>query len=178
MSLKNCSIGVFLALILGEAAQGATVSFVVIETGLREETPTIASSRLWEDALLGAFFDSGHIVSNTPIQRISVKPPKNLPDEARVSLDDALEGGAEFFILAVLDYQNPVRTGGGALPKPNNVSLRLFKTTPYRFLFSMEYSPDKLSIGEGSPGEGRTTDKDELATAMGAARAIAKHLKD
>ncbi|GHV78566.1 hypothetical protein AGMMS49944_03570 [Spirochaetia bacterium] len=166
MSLKNCSIGVFLALVLGVSAQGATVSFVVLETGLRQEMPTIASSRLWEDALLGVFFDNGHIVSNTPIQRVSEKPPKNLPDEARISLDDALEGGANFFVLAVLDYQNPLRTGG-ALPKPYNVSLRLFKTAPYRFLYSMEYSPEKL-----------TTDKDELAAAMGAARAIARHLKD
>jgi hypothetical protein len=174
MSLKNCSIGIFLALVLGVSAQGATVSFVVLETGLREETPTIASSRLWEDALLGAFFESGHIISNTPIQRIAEKPPKNLPDEARVSLDDALEGGAEFFILAVLDYQNPLRAGGGP-PKPHNISLRLFKTNPYRFLFSMEYTPDKLSADGESV---RTTDKDELAAAMGAAKAIAKHLKD
>jgi hypothetical protein len=168
--LKNWSIGAVLALVLGVSAQGATVSFVVIETGLREEMPPLASSRLWEDALLGVFFDSGHIVSNTPIRRIPEKPPKNLPDEARVSLDDALEGGAEFFILAVLDYQNSLRTGG-AFPKPNNVSLRLFKTAPYRFLFSMEYSPDKLNFGEGP-------DKDELATAVGAARAIVKHLND
>jgi hypothetical protein len=126
---------------------------------------------------LGVFFDSGHIVSNSPIQRVSERPPKNLPDEARVSLDGALESGAEFFILAVLDYQNPLRTGGAPL-KPNNVSLRLFKTAPYRFLFSMEYSPDKLNRGEVSVKEGRTTDKDELAAAMGAARAIARHLKD
>jgi hypothetical protein len=118
------------------------------------------------------FFDSGHIVSNTPIQRVSEKPPKNLPDQARVSLDSALEGGAEFFILAVLDYQNPLRTGGAPL-KPYNVSLRLFKTAPYRFLFSMEYGADKLSAGEGFPA-----DKNELAAAMGAAKAIARHLKD
>ncbi|GHV74212.1 hypothetical protein AGMMS49940_15140 [Spirochaetia bacterium] len=97
-----------------------------------------------------------------PIQRVSEKPPKNLPDEARISLDDALEGGADFFVLAVLDYQNPLRTSG-APPKPYNVSLRLFKTAPYRFLYSMEYNP---------------ADKDELAAAMGAARAIARHLKD
>ncbi|GHV31534.1 hypothetical protein AGMMS4952_20450 [Spirochaetia bacterium] len=182
MSLKNCSIGVFLALALGVSAQGATVSFVVIETGLREETPPIASSRLWEDALLGVFFDSGHIVSNTPIRRIPEKPPKNLPDEARVSLDSALEGGADFFILAMLDYQNPLRTGE-ALPKPQNVSIRLFKTEPYRFLFSMEYNLDKRNTGEGPFKEGsvnnaRTADKDELTGAMDAARAMAKHLKD
>jgi hypothetical protein len=110
---------------------------------------------------LGVFFETGHIVSNTPIRRISEKPPMNLPDEARISLGEALEGGAEFFILAVLDYQTPLR---GVPPKPRSVSLRLFKTDPCRFLFSQEYQPGK--------------DADELAKAMSAARAIARHMKD
>jgi hypothetical protein len=167
MRLKNFSILAFFVLILTVSAQGATVSFMVIETGLVEETPVIESSRLWEDALLDVFFDTGHIVSNTPIVRISEKPQKNLPDEARISLDEAAEGGAEFFVVAVLDYQN----SPGAellLLKPRSVSLRLFKTEPYRFLYSEEYAPIEIRI----------TDSAEMANAMSAARKMAAYLKN
>ncbi|MFP3043024.1 hypothetical protein LQZ19_14510 [Treponema primitia] len=168
MFIKNISIVAFLTVVLAVSAQGATVSFMVIETGLKAETPAIESSRLWEDALLGVFFDTGHIVSNTPILRVSEKPQKNLPDEAKASLGEALDGGADFFILAVLDYQNQPKTGI-ELPKPRSISIRLFKTEPYRFIFSQEYTP---------AAEIRTTDTDDLASAMRAARAIAAHLKD
>ena len=167
MFLRNRCIGIFLTLVvfvLGMSAHGATVSFMVIETGLKEESTT-ESSRLWEDALLGVFFDTGHIVSNAPILRIAEKPQQNLPDEARVSLYEALEGGAEFFIVAVLDYQNLARPSRD-LPKPRSISLRLFKTEPYRFLFSQEYTPDEVR------------DKNEMANAMNAARILAAHLKD
>jgi hypothetical protein len=143
---------------------------MVIETGLRKEIPAIESSRLWEDALLSVFFDAGHVISNTPIYRIPERPQKNLPDEARLSLGEALEGGAEFFILALLDYQNQSRTGG-ALLKPHTISLRLFKTEPCHFLFSQEYTASDL-------GEGRATNKDEITNARNAARAIASHIHD
>jgi hypothetical protein len=167
MCLKNFSVLAFFALVLTVSAQGATVSFMVIETGLAGETPVIESSRLWEDALLDVFFDTGHIVSNTPILRIAEKPRKSLPDEARTFLGEAAEGGAEFFIVAVLDYRNPP---GAELPgsKPRSVSLRLFKTEPYRFLYSQEYTPAEIRI----------TDAAEMADAMSAARGIAAHLKD
>jgi hypothetical protein len=167
MFLKNFSIVAFFALIVTVSAQGATVSFMVIETGLVEETPVISSSRLWEDALLDVFFDTGHIVSNTPIVRISEKPQKNLPDEARTFLGEAVEAGAEFFIVAVLDYQN---SPGADLfvSKPRSVSLRLFKTEPYRFLYSQEYTPTKIHI----------VDSAEMADAISAVRGIASHLKD
>jgi hypothetical protein len=166
MFLKKVGVGIFFALILAVSAQAATISFMIIETGLKEETPVIESSRIWEDALLDVFFDTGHIVSNSPILRVPEKPQEDLPNEARDSLNEALDGGADFFIVAVLDYQNPPRIGRD-LPKPRGISLRLFKTAPYRFLFSQEY-----------PGQERITMKDEMANAMDAARVIAAHLKD
>jgi hypothetical protein len=167
MFSKRLGIGALLAMALGVCAHGATVSFMVIETGIREEIPTVDSSRLWEYALLDVFFDTGHIVSNAPILRIAEKPEKGLPDEARTSLNDALEGGAEFFVVAVLDYQNPAQ-GGTDRPRPWNISLRVFKTTPYRFLYSREYAARDIRI----PG------KDEVGNAMNVARAIATHLSD
>jgi hypothetical protein len=167
MFLKKTGVVVFLAVVLALGAHAATVSFMVIETGIREDVPVADSSRLWEYALLDAFFDNGHIVSNTPIVRIAERPQKNLPDEARVSLDEALEGGAEFFIVAVLDYQNR-STGGAAQLQPRNVSLRLFQTMPCRFLYSREYASADL----------RAAEKDEASSALNIARAMATHLRD
>jgi hypothetical protein len=167
MFLKKLGLGTFFAIVLAVSAHGATVSFMVIETGIREEVPVADSSRLWEYALLDVFFDTGHIVSNTPILRIAERPQKNLPDEARGSLDEALEGGADFFIVAVLDYQDPSPTGANQL-RPRHISLRLFQTMPYRFLYSREYSSADLRIAE----------KDEVSNAMNVARAMATHLSD
>jgi hypothetical protein len=165
MFLKKPGFGLLLAMTLGVSAQAATVSFMVIETGIREEIPTVDSSRLWEYALLDVFFETGHIVSNTPILRVAEKPEKNLPEEARAPLNEALEGGAELFVLAVLYYQNPTRAEN---LQPGNISLRLFKTTPYRFLYSQEYTAHDLSA----------TGKDDINNAMKVARAIAAHLSD
>jgi hypothetical protein len=165
MFAKKLGAGALLAMALAVSAHGATVSFMVIETGIREEIPTADSSRLWEYALLDVFFDTGHIVSNAPILRVSEKPQKNLPDEAREPLNEALEGGAEFFVVAVLDYQNPAQ-GGSADLQPRNISLRLFQTTPYRFLYSREYAPDLSLAG-----------KDEISNARDLARVIAAHLR-
>jgi hypothetical protein len=167
MCLKKLTIGALLATLLSVSAHAATVSFLVIETGVREDVPTVQSSRLWEYALLDVFFDTGHIVSNAPIARVSERPQKNLPDEARSSLDEALEGGAEFFVVAVLDYQNPSQ---GELDqwRPRKISLRLFKTMPYRFLYSREYAAADLRIAES----------DEVSNVMSVVRAMAAHLRD
>ncbi|MDR0597864.1 MAG: hypothetical protein LBG14_05095 [Treponema sp.] len=167
MFVKKLGAGALLAMALAVSAQGATVSFMVIETGIREEIPTADSSRLWEYALLDVFFDTGHIVSNAPILRAAEKPGKNLPDEARSSLSEALEGGAEFFVVAVLEYQNPPQ-GGTADLRPRNISLRLFKTAPYRFMYSQEYAAPDL----------RAAGMDEVKNAMQVARALAAHLRD
>ncbi|MDR1107439.1 MAG: hypothetical protein LBL19_00205 [Spirochaetaceae bacterium] len=167
MFFKKFAVAAFFAAALSVSAQAATISFMVIETGIREEVPTADSSRILEDALLDVFFDTGHIVSNTPIARVAEKPLKNLPDEARAPMDEALEGGAEFFVLAVLDYQNTPQTGSGQL-HPRSISLRLFQTTPYRFLYSQEYNTADL----------RASEKDEINNAMNIARAIATHLRD
>jgi hypothetical protein len=167
MFSKRLGIGALLAAVLGVCAPAATISFMVIETGIREEVPTADSSRLWEYALLDVFFETGHIVSNAPILRVAEKPQKSLPDEAMAPLNEALEGGAEFFIVAVLDYQN-LSQSGTELPRPGNISLRLFKTAPYRFLYSREYTAQDI----------RAVGKDEIDNAMDVARTIAAHLSD
>lgn len=142
----------------------STVSFLVIETGIQEEGPANESSNLWESALMDVFFDTGHIVSNAPILRLPERPSQEFPEEARVNFDEALTGGAEFFVIALLDYQGTTR---GEVPKPRSISLRLFRIKPYQFLFKQDY-----------PGGARLSAEEEFAGAKNAARTITSHLKD
>ena len=165
MFLKKLGVGAALAVALATGAHGATVSFMVIETGIREEIPTADSSRLWGYALLDVFLDTGHIVSNAPLLRLAEKPAKSLPDEAREPLAEAREGGAEFFVVAVLDYQHP---SGTEHLQPRTISLRLFQTAPYRFLYSREYTAHDLRLAE----------KDETGNARNLARLLAAHVRD
>jgi hypothetical protein len=89
----------------------AMVSFLVVETGLAEESARPQSSLLWENGLMDVFFDAGHIVSNAPIMRIPEKTTEKLPDPVRSELDEARNGGADYFILVLLEY--PASAAGG-----------------------------------------------------------------
>jgi hypothetical protein len=144
-------------------AAASTVSFLVIETGLREESPVSESSLLWESALLDVFFDTGHIVSNAPVLRILQNPSRELPEEAREDFNEALSGGADFFVIALLDFRE---TPEGEVPKPRNVSLRLFRIKPYQFLFTQDYT-----------GGTRLSAEEEFSGAKNAARVILSHLE-
>ncbi|GHV92581.1 hypothetical protein AGMMS50268_30840 [Spirochaetia bacterium] len=115
----------------------ATVSFLVIETGLEEHAGANSYSTLWESSLLDVFFKEGHIVSNSPVLRLAQKPEKEFPDEARGDLSEATEGGVDYFILAMVDYPASER---GRNQKPDTISLRLYKTRPYQFLYEERYA--------------------------------------
>lgn len=142
--------------------QAATVSFLIIETGLPMEAGTSAYSFQWESALLDVFFDAGHIVSNAPVLRLDQKPVEIFPNAACPDLADAVEGGAEFFILALLDYSTPVNE---VIQKPRHISLRLFQTRPHRLVYERQYT----DAGSGSPN----SDFDNLKRSL---RDIVPHL--
>jgi hypothetical protein len=89
----------------------ATVSFLVVETGLAEGSVRPQSSLLWENGLMDAFFDAGYIVSNAPIMRIPEKTTEKLPGPVRIELDEARNGGADYFIVVLLEY--PASVSGG-----------------------------------------------------------------
>jgi hypothetical protein len=99
----------------------ATVSFLVVETGIPEQSERPQSSLLWENGLFDVFFDAGHIVSNAPIMRIPEKTTEKLPGPVRGELDQARNGGAEYFIVVLLEY--PAFAAGGipdsAEPSPS-----------------------------------------------------------
>lgn len=143
----------------------ATVSFLVIETGLGEGEGRNDFSSLWETGLMDVFFDAGHIVSNSPIMRVPVIPEEEFPGEALAELDEAREGGVDFFIIALLDYEGSP-PGGNQRP-PKSISLRLFGINPYRLLFEQSYS-----------GIVSVSANEEFLNAKRAARIIIPHLKD
>jgi hypothetical protein len=133
----------FLMIVLSIAAvlPAATVSFLVIETGLPMEAAANEHSGLWESGLLDVFFEAGHIVSNAPILRLDKKPVKPFPEEFEDEFNEAAAGGAEYFILAELDYA--VKADGSA-GKPENVLLKVFNADTAKLVYEKNYT-DKSS---------------------------------
>jgi hypothetical protein len=169
------ALGVFMgiAALAGPSAFAHTVSFLVIETGIRQENPAVESTVIWENGLMDAFFDAGHIVSNARNLRISRHPSKDFPDEARGDLEEAREGMVDYFILAFLDYRGTEVPGtsvpgegvpgGSRASKPQQVSLRVFKVNPYGKIYEQGYTGAM---------------KDESVRAKKAAGLILPHLRD
>jgi hypothetical protein len=106
---------------------------MVVETGKTDPYPVSEFSRLWENGLMDAFFNAGHIVSNIPVIQIPSGGSGELPEEVQPGFDDALAGGMEYFLLAFLDYQ-------GREGKPASIRLRLFALKPLGMLREEEFS--------------------------------------
>jgi hypothetical protein len=140
----------------------ATVSFLVIETGLREEPESAGYSALWENSLLDVFFEAGHIVSNAPLMRLNQIPAEDFPPEALADLAEATEGGAQFFVLAQLDY---FRTD--TAPAPRNIALRIYRTRPYGLVHEERFEDLDPPAA-----------KDESARAKQIARRLIPYIKD
>ncbi|MDR2101562.1 MAG: hypothetical protein LBP43_03230 [Treponema sp.] len=165
MFLKRAGGVLCLSLLLSVPLSAATVSFLVIETGLWEEEGRNEFSTLWESGLMDVFFESGHIVSNAPIMRLPVKPEGEFPEDARRDLDEAREGGAEFFVLALLDYTGS--SAAGSRRHPGFIALKLFRIDPYGLLFEEAYT-----------GRVTASANEEFFNAKEAAQTIIPHLWD
>ncbi|GHU92305.1 hypothetical protein FACS189479_00820 [Spirochaetia bacterium] len=158
----------FLPLVFAAMAlplQGATVSFLVMETGLREDAKANEYSSLWENSLMEVFFEEGHIVSNSPVLRIDQKTKaaaedREFPNEASADLGEARDGGVDYFVLATLDFP----AGDGKTP--GDISIRLYKTRPYQFLYEERYA-----------GKSSSNKNDEFARIKQTVRRLLPHLK-
>jgi hypothetical protein len=117
---KALAAAVLLGVLITLKAEAADVSILVAETGLSREDGNKQHSLAWENALLDACFEAGHIVSNAPLMRLADKTAGDFPDEAAWVLEEAMEWGSDFFILALLDYED-----GGKVPR--ETTLRLFR---------------------------------------------------
>jgi hypothetical protein len=108
-------------------ASAYMVSFFIIETGLPLEGAKTQYSKLWENTFFDVFFDAGYIVCNSPMMRIEAKPKMSLEKFVKNEVDEARDGGADYFLVAQLDY-----SGGSSTPR--EISLVLFTVTPFRLI--------------------------------------------
>lgn len=131
-----CLIVLFLAVF--RPLPAATVSFLVIETGLGSEGDHPASSHAWENGLMNLFFDEGHIVSNAPMLRLQSVSQDKFPREAQGDFNDAREGGVDFFVVVLLSYK-----AGDPVEKPQSV-LRLFSVSSGNLLYETACSSADL----------------------------------
>ncbi|MDR0476223.1 MAG: hypothetical protein LBH43_21475 [Treponema sp.] len=151
-----------LAFVFSFQLPASMISVLVVETGIKEGGNAGQYSSLWEDGLLSVFFDAGHIISNGNILRLEKMPSKALPDEVLLEHRDAFEGGADYFVLAILKYENI----NGRM-KPQEVTLRIFSTSSTGMLCQRIFPA----------GPGQNLD-DEYKRAKEAARTIIPHIKD
>jgi hypothetical protein len=143
---KNIVSGLLFCVFATFPLNAANVSFLVMETGLPEESRSSQYSVMWENGLLEIFFDYGHIVSNAPLMRIFDKPDGAFPSEAERDFEGAKAGGMDFFIIAIIDYTPP---RGAENPRPQNVILRLFNTKSEQMIREQIYS----NVASRSTGE-------------------------
>jgi hypothetical protein len=116
---KKFIIALFMCVFLALSAEATMVSLFVIETGLPQEGAKNQHSLKWENAFFEVFFDSGYILCNAPMLRFESKPSRDLSYYAQEEMDEARQGGAEFFIIAQLDYAS------GA-PQPGEISIFMY----------------------------------------------------
>ena len=131
MAKKILIPALFFCVLFVSRAEAAMVSFLVVETGLTQPVPVREYSLLWENSLMDAFFDAGYIVSNASMLRLQSWPQSGFPQEVRTEMDNAIRGGAEFFIIARLDYDSAIWTA-------NSISLQMFRLNPHEKIYERQ----------------------------------------
>ena len=140
---KRCS-GLLLAIALCPAGvSAATVSFLVLETGITAGQAAFDITSTWENALFDVFYDGGHIVSNAPRVREQSSSDKELPGEAVNEFYEAAQTGAGYFVLVLLDYSGVKLEGPRT--RPGAITLRVFKTKPLQLLGEKRSAPIKAA---------------------------------
>jgi len=129
---KKITVILFLGVSVVLNAEAYMVSFFVIESGLPPEGAKNQHSQQWENAFFDVFFDAGYIACNSPMMRITEKPKTSIEKFVKNEVDEAREGGADYFIVAQIDYSGGTLTGGTLTP--NEISLVLYAITPFRLI--------------------------------------------
>ena len=160
MFSKRLGIAVLLSGLFVLPLSASMVSFLVIEEGLQPGAEAGDYSALWEDSLMGTFFDAGHIVSNSPILRVEKLSAAVLPLEVQADYADAFRGGADFFIIAVLEYRTQDRR-----TRPFTVSIKIFTTNSEQLIYE-----NRFPAGNG------INSQDEYLKAQETARIIAAQI--
>ena len=127
---------------------GATVSCLVIETGLPSGGPKSQYSTMWENNLMDVLFETGHIVSNGRMIRLDRKPEESFPGEAERDYEEARENGMDYFLVAIIEH------GSGG--RPQTVSLRLFSANSQELVKEQVYANRPASAREENESIKRT----------------------
>ena len=154
----GCMAILFFLLVFSVSA--SMVSVLLIETGIGEDVSSGQYTSLWEGGLMEAFFDAGHIITNSPIARMERKPDRDFTGSTAGEYADAVNGGVEFLILGYLEYE--VR---GQRAVPVSVTLKLYSCGSQSLIHEQRFPA----------GTGTTLD-DEYQMAIDAGRAMIPHL--
>jgi len=141
--LKKIPAVCIMGILLVFSVEATMVSFMVIETGVQEERRNQSSDH-WENGLLDVFFDAGYIVSNFPMMRFDIATPEYIQMMITDDIEDAKDGGSEYFIMVQLDYSSGEKT-------PGEISLILYRINPYNKMYERQI-----------PGKTYRTDRDEI----------------
>ena len=121
-----------LLLLLIFPVSASMVSFLVIETGLSEESVTQYGS-LWEGGLMDVFFDAGHIVTNSPIARMEKRPAEDLSGYIGVDFYEATRSGADYFVIGFLEFKNKDSH------VPNAMIVKIYNTNTEKLIFERSF---------------------------------------
>ena len=113
MNYKRLGTLTLLLILLYTPAFASLVSFSFVETGIGNEITGTQHGSVWEGGLMEVFFNAGYIVTNSPLLRVERKPDQALSGNILSEFEDAVEGGAEFFVLGFLECE---AEGGRAIP--------------------------------------------------------------
>ena len=145
MGFKRFLITALLFMLLTFSASASTVSFLVVETGLNDGiSGPQSSSRIWEEGLMGFFFDAGHIVTNNPILRMDIQVPAEIHGTiVENDFNDAVMGGAEYVVFGFLEY---TVQGNRAIPAKMNI--KIYKTVPEELVYEQIFPVGRTSAEE------------------------------
>jgi hypothetical protein len=141
--MKNRLMAVTAALLMLMAlpASASMVSILLVETGLGESAPNTQYASLWEGGLMEAFFNAGHIVTNSPVARMAQKPDLDLSGFIEFDFVDAVEGGADFFILAFLQFKNSARAAS-----PELLCVKIYSTGTRELVYQETFSAGRANL--------------------------------
>jgi hypothetical protein len=143
----------FIGIIAPAPAFAYTVSFVILETG-RVQAGVSGSANLWEDGLMDAFFNAGHIVSNAQKLRVNRETAAEFPNEVQGDIEEARSGGVDFLVVVLLDYHAAGEVSGTSA-KPRRIILKVFSLDPYQKVYEQGYSgpmQDELTQAKRAAG--------------------------
>lgn len=135
ISLPSLFIVFVILGILPLQAWGESLCLAVVEQ--KDAKEKYEASTVWEGALMGVFFNAGHIVSSFPIAPVEERPLYQ-------DIYQAKEGGATFFIVCIINYGGGSKEGSGKkenLPyiSPAEVVVQIFTTKDGKKVFEKYY---------------------------------------